>query len=320
MRSGRGGSGVGEELVRLGARPLERPRAGERLWIEAPRSRRHELPGGEVARVERLQRMADQHLIARRAAVGADRPIDDVEQLADRNGGRAAEVRALVVPGVGDDQPFGRRHQRVEEHLAILRARVAIADVRVLEHQVVAVAPGAARELAVVEAEDADDAVRHRAHRHERAHGQVPGAEVRARRPAAQPVGEQRADVGQLELGAASGDPFRPESATTSSSMRWSSRSCQASRSLVAVSASAALAIALAQALIGLRWSARRRPSGPARRTRRGARRARSRRSRRRRAGARRRSRRRSSSVIATPTRIRSRPAAPRVGADRSRA
>ena len=39
--------------------------------------------------------------------------------------------------------------------------------------------------------------MRHRAHRHHRAHGQLPGAEVGPGRAAAQPVGEQGADVGQ---------------------------------------------------------------------------------------------------------------------------
>ena len=116
---------------------------------------------------------------------------------ARRPGRRAGgEVRALVVAGVGDDQPVGRGHQRVEQQLAVLGARVALADVRVGEHQVVAVARRLARERAVVEPEQADDAVRDRAHRHERADRQVAGAEVRARRAALQALGEQRADLG----------------------------------------------------------------------------------------------------------------------------
>ena len=72
------------------------------------------------------------------------------------------------------------------------------------EQQVVAVAAGAARKLAVVEPENAHDPVRNRAHRHERADGQVARAEVRPRRSPAEPVGEQHPDVGELELGAAS--------------------------------------------------------------------------------------------------------------------
>ncbi len=43
--------------------------------------------------------------------------------------------------------------------------------------------------------------MRHRAHRHERADRQVPGAEVRPRRPALQALGEQRPDLGGQELG-----------------------------------------------------------------------------------------------------------------------
>ena len=181
---------------------------------------RHERPGGEVARVERLQRVAD-HAPDRGAGrrVAADRAVDDVEQLADRHRGRARRVRALVVAGVGDDQPLGRGQQRVEQQLAVLAARVAVADVRVVEHQVVAVARRLARERAVVEAEQADDPVRDRAHRHERADRQVAGAEVRPRRPALEAVGEQRADVGQRERVGADA-PSAVASATTSSRIR----------------------------------------------------------------------------------------------------
>ena len=108
-----------------------------------------------------------------RAASGADGAVDDVEQLADGDRGRALEVRPLVVAGVGDDEPVRRRHQRVEQHLAVLGARVALADVRLVEQPVVAVARRPAREGRVVEPEQADDAVRHRAHRDERADRQV---------------------------------------------------------------------------------------------------------------------------------------------------
>ena len=126
--------------------------------------------------------------------------LDRVEELADRHGGRARRVGADVVAGVGDDQAVARRHQRVEQHLAVLGARVAVADVRVGEHDVVAVARGLARERLVVEAEQADDPVGYRAHRHERADGQVAGAEVRARGAALEPLGEQSADLEQREL------------------------------------------------------------------------------------------------------------------------
>ena len=188
---------AGEERRVGGALVRQRARAVERDAVEAPDAVGHQLVAGEVARVERLQRVADDDLLARRA--------DHVEQLADRHGGRPLEVRALVVAGVGDDQAVGRRHQRVEQELAVLGARVALADVRVVEHQVVAVARGLAREHAVVEAEQADDAMRDRAHRHERADGQVAGAEVRARRAALEAIGEQGADLLERELGGVAG-------------------------------------------------------------------------------------------------------------------
>ena len=75
---------------------------------------------------------------------------------------------------------------------------VAVADVGVVEHEVVAVARALAGEDAVVEAEQADDPVRHRSHRHERADRQVAGAEVRARRAALQPSREQAAKLREL--------------------------------------------------------------------------------------------------------------------------
>jgi hypothetical protein len=124
----------------------------------------------------------------------------DVQQLADRDRGRALDVGALVVAGVGDDQPVLRGQQRVQQELAVLGARVAVADVGIVEQQVVTVTRRLARERPVVEAEQADDPVRDRAHRHQGADRQVAGAEVRARRAPLQALGEQRADLGQREL------------------------------------------------------------------------------------------------------------------------
>ena len=66
---------------------------------------------------------------------------------------------------------------------------------------VVAVDGVAAREDPVVEADQADHAVRHRAHRDHRADRQRAGAEVGPRRPPGQPRPEQRADVGEPQLG-----------------------------------------------------------------------------------------------------------------------
>jgi hypothetical protein len=129
----------------------------------------------------------------------ADDAIDHVEQLSDRNGGGALGVRALVVAGVGDDQSVRRGHQRVEQDLAVLGARVTVADVWVAEEEVVAVAGRVARKDGVVEAEQADDPMRDAAHRVQRAHRQMPGPEVRAGRAAGQADLEQRGDVGHVQ-------------------------------------------------------------------------------------------------------------------------
>jgi hypothetical protein len=53
------------------------------------------------------------------------------------------------------------RAQRVEQQLPVLAARVALAEVGVAGEDVVAVRDAAARERAVVEAQQAHDAVRH---------------------------------------------------------------------------------------------------------------------------------------------------------------
>ena len=63
------------------------------------------------------------------------RAVDDVEQLADRDRRGARRVRALVVAGVGDDQAVAGGQQRVEQELAVLGARVALADVGVGEQR-----------------------------------------------------------------------------------------------------------------------------------------------------------------------------------------
>ena len=101
---------------------------------------RDERAGREVPRVEGLERMAHDHALVRRAVGRPHGRVDDVEELADRDGGRPGDVRALVVARVRDDQPVRGREQRVEQQLPVLGARIAVADVRVAEHEVVAVA------------------------------------------------------------------------------------------------------------------------------------------------------------------------------------
>ena len=98
-----------------------------------------------------------------------------------------------------DDERVGGRHDRVEQELAVFAAGVALADERAAGQHVVAVDLARAREHPVVEPEQADDAVRHRAHRHERGDGERAGAEARAGGTAAQPLGEQAADIGEAQ-------------------------------------------------------------------------------------------------------------------------
>jgi hypothetical protein len=88
---------------------------------------------------------------------------------------------------------------RVEQQLTVLAARVALAEAGVAGEDVVAIGARVAGERTVIEAEQADDAMRHRTHRHHRAHREVAGAEVRAGGAAGEPVGEQRVDFAQGE-------------------------------------------------------------------------------------------------------------------------
>ncbi len=200
-----GGQRSAEERRRVVPRRAERSRTAERDGVEAPPRIGDQLAGAEVARVERLQRMTREDLIARgrrvRTGSGPHGPIDDIKQLGDRHRRGTLEVRPLIVARVRDDQPLRRGKQGVEQHLAILGAGITIADVRILEQQVIAVAGCLAGKFSVVEPEDADNPVGHRAHRHERAHREVPGAEVRAGRASPEAIGEERPDVGELELG-----------------------------------------------------------------------------------------------------------------------
>ena len=134
-----------------------------------------------------------------RAAV-AGGLLHGVEQLGNRHGGRPTRVRPLVIARVGDHERLGGRHERIEQQLAVLAARVALADAGIAQKQVVAVAGRHARERAVVQAEQADDAVRHRPHRQQRADGQRARAEVRARRSPGEPVGEQLPHLGRRDI------------------------------------------------------------------------------------------------------------------------
>jgi len=106
-----------------------------------------------------------------------DGPVHGVEHLPERDGRRHGRAGALVVAGVRDHEVLLGGADRVEEELAVLAARVVVAHPRVPGEEVVAVAQALAREGAVVQAEQHDHAMRHRAHRHQRADGQGSGAE-----------------------------------------------------------------------------------------------------------------------------------------------
>ena len=186
------------------------PRPTQRDVVEAPAMMRHQCRGDEVADVEGLQRVVHDHLVTRpprprrhvrcrcrcRCVRGA---IDHIQQLAERDGGRANGVGALVAAAVRDQQVVGRGQQGIEQELPVLVAGIAVADSRGSLDDVVPVRGRATRERAVVEAEETDDPVGHRAHRHESAHRQVPRAEVRPGRPPPQTVGEDGSDLGQRD-------------------------------------------------------------------------------------------------------------------------
>jgi hypothetical protein len=222
-------------------RPVGRQRArpGERGVVEAPRPVAGEHAGTEVARVEGLQRMADEDAAARGLAVlGADRPVDDVEQLADRDRGRALGVRALVVAGVGHEQPVAGGHDRVEQKLAVL-ARGSRSPTRGSSRRRSSPSRGALR------GNTASSRPRRQTTRWgtERIGTSVQKVRCPVRKFArvGRPCSRSSMSARISESASATGVP--PASWSMSSSRRCSSARCQASRSVVAVSRSAAVAI-----------------------------------------------------------------------------
>ena len=141
--------------------------------------------------------MADDDALARAGAVARSGRCAsiDVEQLADRHRRRARRVGALVVAGVGDDQPLGRGQQRVEQQLAVLAARVAVADVRVAR------AAGRRRRAAPCAG------TRRRRGRAGRRPGGAPSASGRACRRSGGRCGSSRASAGREPVGAAAPAP-----------------------------------------------------------------------------------------------------------------
>lgn len=88
---------------------------------------------------------------------------------------------------------------RVQEQLTVLAADVTLTRARIACQQIVAVDDAGPREGTVVHADQAHDAVRHRAHWHQAAHRQRAGAEAGPRGPAGEACIEQRGDVGAGE-------------------------------------------------------------------------------------------------------------------------
>ena len=152
--------------------------------------------------------MLGEHVVAHGRGGGA---VEGVEQLSERHRGWPLGPVVLAAAGVGDHQRLGGRGDRVEQQLAVLGAEVALAGAGAAGQHVVTVDPARAREDTVVEPDEADHAVRHRAHRHHRADGQGAGAEVGAGGSSAQALWQQRADVGLPEhrvlVGGAGGYP-----------------------------------------------------------------------------------------------------------------
>ena len=238
-------TGCGEEVLQVGERHLGRrrlggrqrrrhqlahgrpvaarcPRAGERGPVEGEGVVPAQPPGDEVGLVEGLQRVVGEHVLAHRRGGGA---VERVEQLAEGHGGWSLGAGVLAASGVGDDQRLGRGDDRVEQQLAVLGPQVALAGAGSPGQHVVAVDGRDPREHPVVEPDQADHAVGHRAHRHHRADRQRAGAEVGARRPAAQPLLQQGAYVGLPQQRR----PSRPRPAAIRASSRSNCATCQTS-------------------------------------------------------------------------------------------
>ena len=226
------------------------PSGASRRRARPGRSSRPDRRPVEVARVERLQRVAHDDPSA--PPLGAGRWRRHVEQLADRHGRRPALVGALVAAGVGDDQAVGGGQQRVEQQLAVLAARRRCSPTRGSQQQDV---------VAVAERRGAGTRRRrgpcrqitrcgHRAHRHQRADGEVAGAEVGPGRAAGEPVGQQRrgprrATAGRRRRRPRLGDDVVEQALELAALPRRRARSS-------AQSASAAPAMAVAQPADGL--------------------------------------------------------------------
>ena len=121
-RLGRG-QRAGEQRRRLVPHAPRRPGAAEGGGVEAERPR----PARSCARRTAGAGGAVTHLVAHRRG---GRAVDGVEELAERYRGWALRAGLLVGAGVGDHEVLAGGQHRVEQQLAVLAARVALAGER----------------------------------------------------------------------------------------------------------------------------------------------------------------------------------------------
>ena len=192
---GRGsGQRAGDERRSLGAVAFARAGRSQHRGVEREGLVGYQLPGDDVASIEGLQRMPDDDGVA---DLVRRRHVEGVEQFGQRHRGRSLLAGVFVGAGVGDHELLAGCADGVEQQLPVLGTNVALAGHRVAGEHVVAVDNAEPREHAVVEPDQADHPMRHRAHRHHRADRQRSGAEVGAGRASGQVAFQQCADVGQ---------------------------------------------------------------------------------------------------------------------------
>ncbi len=187
-----------QERSVLGSSPAPGNRAVEGRTVEAPWPGHVQLAGEKAAVVERLTRVDRLDpapvlgLVERR-----ERRPDRVAQLGEHGRGRHLEICADVVACPGDHEVVGGREKGFEERLADLRARVVVTDERRDGREIVTVDAARAARADLVETEQADHAEGQPAQRRQRTHGDPAAEELRARRRALQPIGEQAPDVAE---------------------------------------------------------------------------------------------------------------------------
>ena len=232
------------------ARSAARSPASARAPSSVTRSKLHARPGtsSPAMKLRGSNGCSGWRTTTSRAASPRGPCVDHVEQLADRHRRRARGVRALVVAGVGDDQPVGRGQQRVEQQLAVLGAR------RRARRRAGRRASGRRRRAGALRGNTPSSRPSRQTTRcgTERIGTSVQTVRWPVRKFAR--VGRPRrrsassgADLGERQLGRVRRRPRRRRRRAAAAS----SARCQASRGAVAVSASAAAASAAAHSAIG---------------------------------------------------------------------